>query len=615
MAKQKLTATQQTLQGFEELYNVLFSGDIPDREALFNKIEAGEKITVREAFIARAYANGVKIAGAVRKDPRLGPLAKQVLDNFGEPKAGQQPVASGLTSQIKSVASKAGGLDTSFEDLVNKSKFKQITGIEGITNALVSGVEEFKKGALSTKGKGGKGKLTFDNPPTDKTMAAIIEGIARIPNEELRDAVYLSTFGVRGEALLDTSISKEVSLDLEVERPYYVPETQTLMMPEVDGRKKLGDDRKMGPIATSILERRFNQAVSNGQDFLFPTVSQTDITNALKKYVFNPEFFPAEELRVLGRMPVGTTDLRRLFVDYVRVNYPDELETAESLLGHKQGPKGSTAVGRKFYMSGTSELKDAIGTFLTEFEQRMGKLVGSDTFNAYSASLNIPFDDSRVVNFVDIETQKKEIQAGLREQLEAEQTPMSDAERQALEEQRIQTATIGANEAKKAAETAGLEAEKIKQQRLEEQQKTAKIQDTAPTRQERLQQNAIEEAEEITKKTGGLNLGGLFDFGKKALGALGVPGMGFVDTENRLKVLEEAGYGGSEAEQYVTQDIGMKEGPLGVVELVGQGVRAGMEQLGIKEPLSQEQIDAQQVKAYENQLLNMGINPEDIKAR
>jgi len=615
MAKQKLTATQQTVQGFEELYNVLFSGDVPDRESLFNKIEAGEKISVREAFIARAYANGVKVAGAVRKDSRLGPLAKQVLDNFGEPKAGQQPVASGLASQIKSVASKAGGLDTSFEDLVNKSKFKQITGIEGITNALVSGVEEFKKGALSTKGKGGKGKLTFDNPPTDKTMAAIIEGIARIPNEELRDAVYLSTFGVRGEALVDTSISKEVSLDLEVERPYYVPETQTLMMPEVDGRKKLGDDRKMGPIATSILERRFNQAVSNGQDFLFPTVSQSDITNALKKYVFNPEFFPAEELRVLGRMPVGTTDLRRLFVDYVRVNYPDELETAESLLGHKQGPKGSTAVGRKFYMSGTSELKDAIGTFLTEFEQRMGKLVEADTFNAYSASLNVPFDDSRVVNFVDLEEQKKEVQAGLREEIEAEKTPMSAKERKALENKRIETANRAAEESRLAGEQAGLAAAKVKQQRLQEEQKTAQIQDTAPTKKERLQQSAIQDAEEIAKKTGGLNLGGIFDFGKKALGALGVPGMGYIDTENRLRVLEQAGYAGPQAEQYVTQDIGMKEGPLGVVELVGQGMRAGMEQLGIKEPLSQEEIDAQQVQAYENQLLNMGINPEDIKAR
>ena len=609
----KVTPKQETLDNFEKLYNILFSEEIPDRDDLFDRVKAGEDITIREAFIARTYAQGINIAGAVKKDERFGPIAKELESRFGKPNTDQPVVAGGLAKQVEAVASKAGGLDASYQQVLIDAEASKVTGISVQLNALQNQVDNFKKGALGKVG--GTTDLKFAKAPTDRTIKAVIDGIARIPDENLRDAVYLSIFGMRSKALSQMATDFESASELEVPRPYFNAETGTVETPDIKGRKQLGEPRKMGPIATSILQRRAQAAIDAGEAFIFPDISDAQIQKALKTYVFNPKFFPKAEISHLGRTPTGITDLRRLFVSYVGQNYPDDLATAETLLGHKKVPKGATKVGARFYLTVDSTEAEAIGTFLTEFEQRVAKVVGAKSYNSFSAKLGIPFDDNTVAPFIDIETQKEEIKAGIREKLETEKVPMSDAERQALEEERIQTANKGANEAKRAAETAGLEAEKIKQQRLEEQQKTAKIQDTAPTRQERLQQNAIQEAEEIAKKTGGLNLGGIFDFGKKALGALGVPGMGFVDTENRLKVLEEAGYGGSEAEQYVTQDIGMKEGPLGVVELVGQGVRAGMEQLGIKEPLSQEEIDAQQVKAYENQLLNMGINPEDIKAR
>ena len=609
----KVTPKQETLSNFEKLYGILFSGDVPDRDDLFERVKAGDELTVREAFLARMYAQGIEIAPAVLKDERLGPIAKDIQDRFGKPNTDQPVVAGGLAKQIETVSNKAGGLDASYQQLVSDAEAGKITGVSTQIKALQRQVENFKKGALGKVG--GTADLKFAKAPTDRTIKAIVEGIARIPDENLRDAVYLSIFGMRSKALSQMATDFESASELEVPRPYFDAETGTVETPKVKGRKQLGEPRKMGPIATSILQRRAQAAVDAGETFIFPDISDAQIQKALKDYVFNKKFFPAAEVNHLGRLPTGMTDLRRLFVSYVGNNYPDDLATAETLLGHSAPPKGATKVGARFYLTVDSTEAEAIGTFLTEFEQRVAQTVGAKSYNDFSAKLGVPFDDTSVVNFVNIETQKDEIKAGLREKLEAEKTPMSDAERQALEAERIATLNKGAGEANRAAELAGVEAETAKRERLRLARENAELQATAPTKKDILQKNAIQDAEEIASKTGGLNLGGIFDFGKKALGALGVPGMGYIDTENRLGVLEQAGYVGPQAEQYVTQDIGMKEGPLGVVELVGQGMRAGMEQLGIKEPLSQEEIDAQQVQAYENQLLNMGINPEDIKAR
>lgn len=609
----KVTPKQETLDNFERLYNIILSGELPDRDSLFERVKAGDDITVREAFIARLYAQGIEIADAVLNDERLGPLAKEAQTRFGKSTTASPVVAGGLAKQIQAVAKKSGGLDTSYRKLLDDSEAGKITGVSTQVNALQTQVENFKKGALGKVG--GTADLKFAKAPTDRTIKAIVEGIARIPDENLRDAVYVSLFGMRSKALSQMATDVVSATELEVPRPYFDAETGTVETPKIKGRKQLGEARKMGPIATSILQRRAQAAVEAGENFIFPDVTDAQIQNALKTFVFSPKYFPQAEVNRLGRLPTGMTDLRRLFVSYVGEKYPEDLATAETLLGHNKPPEGATKVGARFYITAKSTEAEAIGAFLTEFEQNVAKTVGAKSYNDFSAKLGVPFDDTSVVNFVDIETQKKEIQAGLREEIEAEKTPMSDAERQALEAERIANLNKSTEEANKAAQLAGIDAETAKQKRLRLARENAELQATAPTKKDILQKNAIQDAEEIASKTGGLNLGGIFDFGKKALGALGVPGMGYIDTENRLRVLEQAGYAGPQAEQYVTQDIGMKEGPLGVVELVGQGMRAGMEQLGIKEPLSQEEIDAQQVQAYENQLLNMGINPEDIKAR
>lgn len=609
----KVTPKQETLNNFEKLYNILFSGEIPDRDDLFERVKAGDDITVREAFIARTYAQGINIADAVAKDERLGPIAKELEARFGKPNTDQPVVAGGLAKQVESVASKAGGLDASYQQVITEAEAGKVTGISTQLKALQRQIESFKKGALGKVG--GTADLKFAKSPTDRTIKAVVDGIARIPDESLRDAVYLSIFGMRSKALSQMATDFESASELEVPRPYFDAETGTVETPKIKGRKQLGEPRKMGPIATSILQRRAQAAIDAGEAFIFPDVTDAQIQKALKDYVFNPKFFPKSEIGRLGRTPTGMTDLRRLFVSYVGENYPDDLATAETLLGHSAPPKGATKVGARFYLTVDSTEAEAIGTFLTEFEQKVAKIAGADSFNSFSAKLGIPFDDNTIAPFIDIDTQKEEIKAGIREKLEAEKTPMSAKERKALENQRIQTANRGAEEARKAAEQAGVEAETAKEERLRKQRENAELEATAPTKKDILQKNAIKDAEEIVSKTGGLNLGGLFDFGKKAIGALGLPGMGYLDTENRLKVLEEAGYVGPTAEQYVTQDIGMKEGPLGVAELVGQGLRGGAETLGLIEPKSQEEIDAQQVRAYENQLLRMGINPEDIKAR
>jgi len=276
----KVTPKQETLDNFEKLYNILFSGEIPDRDDLFERVKAGDDLTIREAFIARTYAQGINIADAVAKDERLGPIAKELESRFGKPNTDQPVVAGGLAKQVEAVASKAGGLDASYQQVITEAEAGKVTGISTQLKALQRQIESFKKGALGKVG--GTTDLKFAKAPTDRTIKAVIDGIARIPDESLRDAVYLSIFGMRSKALSQMATDFESASELEVPRPYFDAETGTVETPKIKGRKQLGEPRKMGPIATSILQRRAQAAIDAGEAFIFPDITDAQILKRLR---------------------------------------------------------------------------------------------------------------------------------------------------------------------------------------------------------------------------------------------------------------------------------------------------------------------------------------------
>lgn len=109
-----------------------------------------------------------------------------------------------------------------------------------------------------------------------------MDGIGDIPDPVMRDAVVASMLGLRGTDLSGIATTAELAEETFPARPYYDPETGTLISPDPElpgkGRKGAGPDRPLGPVMKQIMDRRYAAAV-DGE--LFPDIDTKKLLQPL----------------------------------------------------------------------------------------------------------------------------------------------------------------------------------------------------------------------------------------------------------------------------------------------------------------------------------------------
>lgn len=519
---------QQSLDNLIELHEMLFpDGEIPAYEDLFAKAEAGEPFTVREAYAMRFYSEGIAITPAMEKNAQTKEIAKELLTTFGKA-SGQPATIGGHKGQLQNLVDRGVPLDRSFDDFYRESKAtKKFSGIAKNINALQASVEKFKKGTLAPKAAGESRKLK--RVPTKATITAIVEGIGRIPDPELRDAVFISVFGMRGAQLADIAVDYETATGTESVRPYFNPETGVLESPDPHyaTRKPLPPSKTMGPIATQILQRRHAAALEAGETRLFPNVESKDISTALKRFVFNEKYFPQSEVDHLGKRPSGITDLRKIFVSYT-VKELGDAKLADELLGHPDsGNKGVvdeaiSKVGAKFYLTTDATGPEVYGNLLTRLEQDMGKAANKSSFTTLAESMRIEVPQDILIQFVDFDAPQGFVETDSAGQARPEVVERSPE--QIAQAQRTAEALDKKNEeiALKEAEEAGLKREQTRKARLEAKAEADELADEQPTKADRAQARTSKRFNEISDKVGAALQGFFDDLDLPALGGLAV---------------------------------------------------------------------------------------------
>lgn len=507
---------QQTLDNFKELDQLLFNGgEIPTYEELFAKVESGESLTLREAYTMRLHTEGVRIIGSVENNVQTKDRAKVFIDTFGKAK-GQPPTMGGLRDQINGVLKKGASLDTPYEAVIEEARTtKKFEGVAKDLKALQAKVESFKLGNLAPKV--GSAPKKFKRVPTQATIKAIVDGISRIPDAELRDAVFVSVFGMRGAQLADIATDYDTATGTENTRPYFDPETGVLESPdpEYSTRKPLPPSKTMGPIATEILQRRHAEALSAGETRLFPNVTSAKISGALKQYVFNDKYFPKKELDHLGKTPTGITDLRKIFVSYT-VKELGEAKLADQLLGHPDSGSAGVVdeaiskVGARFYLTTETTQPEVYGNLLTRLEQDIAKASGHTSFTQLATGMRIEVPQDISVEFVDFDKASDDALLRGETQVRPEIVERSQEEIEQARQTRLARDAKAEEIARKEAEEAGLAREKTRAERLRAKAEADELADSQPTKKERQAAKVAEKFKSMSSDFGEA-LGGFFD--------------------------------------------------------------------------------------------------------
>ena len=473
-------------------------------------------------------------------------------------------------------------------------------------------------------------------PEAKETLPRITKAIAEIPDPDIRAAVAFNALvPLRVGEVAGLSID---DIDFKTGGFSYVDDRGT----KVRAKMPLPD------VALAILEEQAKKARANGHTQLFydeRKIKKSTTFRDLMTKEINKEgglkTLMAEFEDVMGRKIKGASDFRKIVPSLIAMELGFKGQVS-AIMGHTKTSDlldEMESITKQFYVSKVVK----IGAQKAQETPELIALKGLQ--NAYARVLNLPSVNALAGSFnLDLprlsakgapkilvadegqSVSEKDTNKGTMD--DGDLTDLED--RRKLAKEKLETDIAKATSEKIVAQTAVAEqladpetraklVEGEKQQIiLEEEKKSIRAEAKAQIQAEKDAAKGPTEFPDDVKSAFN-SLGNFFDsigkVGKKALVAVGAPGMGYLDTESRVETLEKAGYVGDLPEQYVKQDIGLKEGPLGVAEVVGEGIQAGMEQLGIRESMTQEEKNQKQVKAFETQLFNMGIDPESIKAR
>ena len=315
----KLSAENiQDLNAFRYIRDNLFPDGVenaPSIQEIKDKQKAG-KLTVREAYIAKIYSQGFRVAPLFLESPDTKDFAESMQEKFGIKKKGTAAQSIGMSTELKSNLKQV-SLDDVYEG-----------GIKGST-AINTGIRKVLEDDLPKTGEKGAKKL---GKRATEVSADIIQsmakGISNIPDYNVRATVFAGMFGARLSDVIGMRTTRRLAEMGSQPRPYFDVETGVQENPDRTGRKQAGPSKTLPPVFQELARKLHAEA---GPDGVIFKATRTQVTNALKKYVF-PEI-PKGILDKLDRDPKDFTDLRRIIAAYVIKNVNPK--AASGIISHK----------------------------------------------------------------------------------------------------------------------------------------------------------------------------------------------------------------------------------------------------------------------------------------
>jgi hypothetical protein len=409
--------TKKSVDNFESVFDTLFpDGKIPSFKDIQEKVNAGT-LTYREAMIAKLYSNGSQAIDALTKpegaayksvektNPKVLEKAESFYSVFGAAKNPQ--LMSGIRSDITKFSNKfKNALDTPFTEIQQAvaggaKGLKPLQGDVSVFDKVFANV----KAGKSVEGMQVGGTRIFNSIPDEQALKELLSGIKKIPDEELRQATYLALIGYRGTALQGMSASLEAATEGEDIFPYFDPETEQIVKPDVKkpGKKPLPPTSKPGPVAVDVLKFRMANASEFGE--LFPNITRDNIAAALNEHVY-PNL-SEDTVRKLGRRPSGYTDMRRFFASAV-ANLLGDVKQASVLIGHTAGAESLEGEIDKVLTNHYARLTKATATAqdvrhktLFAYESILARLLGKNTSNDLAQFLGLPFEEGVTATYAD----------------------------------------------------------------------------------------------------------------------------------------------------------------------------------------------------------------------
>lgn len=401
--------TQKSIENFEFVFDTLFpDGDIPSFKEIQEKTNAGT-LTYREAQVAKLYTNGSLPIKALtnadsaaykalqKSNPGVIEKAERFYGVFGNAKSPQ--LMSGIRSDITVLTNKIkDALDTPFSEIQ-----VSVSGGSKALKTLIKPISVFDevikkvKAGRSVEGMEVGGTRIFQSIPDEQALKELLGGIKNIPDDEVRQATYLALLGYRGTALQGISSSFEAATEGEDVFPYFDPQTEQIVRPDVrkPGKKPLPPTSKPGPVAVDTLKFRAANASEFGE--LFPNVTRDVIATALNEHVY-PNLSKST-VDKLGRMPSGYTDMRRFFASAI-ANLLGDAKQASVLIGHTAGAESLEAEFDKVLTNHYARLtkaaakaEDVRHKTLFAYESILARVLGKSTSNDLAQFLNLPFEE------------------------------------------------------------------------------------------------------------------------------------------------------------------------------------------------------------------------------
>ena len=378
------TAKTQKINNFIEFQNRVFpDGNIPTREEIKQLVLSGDT-SIRTHVLNKMYRDGVPTDPFLLTDEKTKNFANKFNEAFGSTKQTSKNI-TGVVADINKIFNKGLTLEDDFESVYDKKVFSS-PDIKALKNAYTNTVTTKEIPTPTIKGSK---KLASGKVPSG-LLKTVLEAVGSIPDETLRDATIASLIGYRGTDLTGVVTNAEQAAEEFPVRPYYDPETKSLVVPDIDigaGRKAKDPLKELGPLMQSIFDRRFANAV-DGE--LFPDIGTQDISNALNKHVF-PKI-PKEVLAHLKTQPKGYAAMRKIFASAV-ANDLGKPEIAAQLMGHGTGQLGGQSVLNKFYATIIDEggLQARTDTLL-QLEKFMADALGVTTSGELATRLNLKLD-------------------------------------------------------------------------------------------------------------------------------------------------------------------------------------------------------------------------------
>ena len=315
----KLSAENiKDLNAFRYIRDNLFPDgveNVPSIQEIKDKQKAG-KLTVREAYIAKIYSQGFRVAPLFLESPDTKDFAKSMQDKFGTKKKGAAAQSIGIATELKTNLKRV-----SLDDVYDG-------GIKG-SSALNTGIKRVLEDDLPKAGEKGAKKLGKKATEVSADIIqAMAKGISNIPDYNVRATVFAGMFGARLTDVIGMRTTRRLAEMGSQPRPYFDVETGIQENPDRTGRKQAGPSKKLPPVFEALARKLHSEAGPDGVIFKATT---PQVTNALKKYVF-PEI-PQKILDQLDRNPKDFTDLRRIIAAYVIKNVNPS--AASGIISHK----------------------------------------------------------------------------------------------------------------------------------------------------------------------------------------------------------------------------------------------------------------------------------------